>query len=212
MTAPLTVLVVDDHPVVRSGCRLLLQQLPLVTVHEAVDGESAYRSFTQHRPDMVVLDISLPDIGGLEVLRRIKSRDACAKVLIFTMRDDPVLGARLLQEGAMGYVTKSCAPGLLVEAVKRVAEGKPFISHDIAEAIALLNLNPRPDPLAALSPRDLELLRLIGGGVGLKDIAERLHLSYKTVANNVSLLKHKLKVSSTSDLVRIAINHGLCSF
>lgn len=208
---PLVVLIVDDHPVVRSGCRLLLEQVDGAQVHEAVDGETACSLYDQLKPDVVVLDLTLPGMGGLEVLKRLRSRDPHAKVVVFTMRDDSIYGAKALQDGALGYVTKQSAPDDLVTAVRRAAAGEPYLSRDIAEQIALANVRSGRGALDELSPRDIELLRLVSEGNSLKDIAVQLHISYKTVANNCSMLKSKLGARTQSDLVRIAIKHGLCT-
>lgn len=209
MDLNITVLLVDDHPIVRSGCRQMLNEVSKIKVHEAVNGDDAYRLYKRHRPDVVILDITLPGTGGLEVLKRIRAWDPKAQVIMFSMHEDPVFASRSLQDGALGYVTKHSAPDDLVTAVQHVARGQAYLSHDIAQQLALSNRRTGEGPLQDLSRRELELLRLFGEGYSLTQISEQLHVSYKTVANNCTQLKNKLGVSNTAELVRIAVLHGL---
>lgn len=209
MDSSITVLLVDDHPIVRSGCRLMLTEAGKIKVHEAVNGDDAYRLYQKYRPDVVILDITLPGTGGLEVLKRIRAWDSKARIIMFSMHEDPVFASRSLQDGALGYVTKHSAPDNLVTAVQHVARGQAYLSHDIAQQLALSNRRAGEGPLEDLSRRELELLRLLGEGYSLTQISNQLHVSYKTVANNCTQLKNKLGVSNTAELVRIAVLHGL---
>ncbi len=207
----ITILVVDDHPIVRSGCRQLIQQIPSTTVVEAETGEDGYRLFQEIYPDMVLLDITLPGIGGLEILRKMRANRENAKVLMFSMHEDPVFAARAMQAGARGYITKNNAADHLVEAVKKVLDGKTYLSPDTAQQLAMLNVGAETSQLSDLSRRELEILRLLGEGKSMTEIANLLGISYKTVANNLTQIKSKLSINKTAELMRFAISHGLSS-
>ncbi len=206
------VLLADDHAVVREGYRRLLERTDeIAVIAEAGSGEEAYRLFSEMAPDVVVLDINLPGIGGIEAARRILARDAQAKILMFSMHEDVVFPSRSLQTGARGYVTKSSAPEVLVEAVRLVAAGKLYISHDMAQELAIQMLPGNENPLQALSPREFEVFRLLVAGHPIGEIAKILSLSYKTVANHQSNIRQKLDVSNTAQVVRMALAHGMLS-
>ncbi|GLQ00047.1 MAG: response regulator transcription factor [Pseudomonadota bacterium] len=211
MKQALTILVVDDHPIVRAGCRQLIQQIPSATVLEAETGEEGYRLFQESQPDMVLLDITLPGVGGLEVLRRIRANREDAKVLMFSMHEDPVFASRAMQSGARGYITKNNAADHLVEAVNKVLDGKIYLSPDMAQQLAMLNIDAGTSALSDLSRRELEILRLLGEGKSMTEISEVLGISYKTVANNLTQIKSKLDISKTAELMRFAISHGISS-
>jgi DNA-binding NarL/FixJ family response regulator len=204
------VLLVDDHAVVRAGYRLLLQSAPDVeVVAEADSGELACRRFAELAPDVVIMDLSLPGIGGLEAIRRIVQRDAAAKVLVFSMHEETMFVEQALAAGARGYVTKSSAPRVLVAAVKEVAEGGRYLGGDIAERLAFERVRAGDTPLMELSTREFEIFCLLAEGVPSGDIARRLSLSQKTVANYGTQLKGKLNVGSVAELTRLAIRHGI---
>ena len=211
MKHSVTILVVDDHPIVRAGCRQLIQQIPSAKVVEAETGEEGYRLFQDIYPDMVLLDITLPGIGGLEVLRKMRANRENAKVLMFSMHEDPVFASRAMQAGAKGYITKNNAADYLVEAVEQVLEGKTYLSPDTAQQLAMLNIGAGTSQLSDLSRRELEILRLLGDGKSMTEMAEILGISYKTVANNLTQIKSKLDISKTAELMRFAISHGLSS-
>ncbi len=211
MKQAITILVIDDHPIVRAGCRQLIQQIPDAKVVEAETGEEGYQLFQQIYPDMVLLDITLPGIGGLEILRKIKANKADAKVLMFSMHEDPVFASRAMQTGAKGYITKNNAADHLVEAIQKVLDGKTYLSPDTAQQLAMLNIGAETSQLSDLSRRELEILRLLGEGKSMSEIAKVLGISYKTVANNLTQIKSKLDISKTAELMRFAIRHGLSS-
>jgi len=205
-----SVLLVDDHAVVREGYRRLLERTAdLVVVGEAASGEDAYRLFGELSPRVVVMDISLPGIGGIEAARRILARDPSARILMFSVHEDVVFSSRALQTGARGYVTKSSAPEVLVEAVRLVAAGKLYISHDMAQELAVQMVPGQHNPLYALSAREFEVFRLLVAGHRIEEIARILSLSTKTVANYQSSIRQKLDVSNTAQVVRIALSQGL---
>lgn len=209
MMPTVTILVVDDHPIVRAGCRQLIQQIPTAKVIEAETGEEGYRLFQENYPDMVLLDITLPGIGGLEVLRKMRANRENSKILMFSMHEDPVFASRAMQAGAKGYITKNNAADHLVEAVEKVLDGKTYLSPDMAQHLAMLNIGSETSTLSDLSRRELEILRLLGQGKSMSEISGVLGISYKTVANNLTQIKSKLDISKTAELMRFAISHGL---
>jgi len=206
----LHVVLADDHAVVREGYRRLLERTGDIEVlAEAGSGEEAYRLICDLKPDVAVLDISLPGLSGIEVVRRVIARNPDQKILVFSMHEDTVFSSRALQAGARGYVTKSAAPEVLVEAVRLVASGKLYISHEMAQELAVQMLPGREKPIDALSAREFEVFRLLVAGHSLQEISKILCLSYKTVANHQSSIRQKLDVNNTAQVVRIALNHGL---
>jgi two-component system, NarL family, invasion response regulator UvrY len=202
-------LIVDDHPVVRAGLRRLLAGDPETEVLEATDGKEALSVFRKERPCLVVLDLNLPSIGGLEVIARLKVAEPDARILVLSMHDDPIHVTRALQAGALGYVSKNAPADELLEAVRRVAGGHTYVEHEIAEELVFSHIRASSHPLQDMSSRDLEILRLLAGGRTLLQIADTLGLSYKTVANNCTQIKTKLGAAGTADLIRIAIRSGL---
>jgi two-component system, NarL family, invasion response regulator UvrY len=203
------VLIVDDHPIVRAGLRRLLAAEPDVEVRETADGREALSLYRERRPTLVILDLNLPGLGGLEVVGRLKAADAEARILVLSMHDDETHVTRALQAGAMGYVTKNADPEELLEAIARVAGGHTYIEREVAEALVLANLRASPHPLQDLSSRDLEILRLLAEGRSLPQIADTLGIGYKTAANNCTRIKVKLGAASIAELIRIAIRRGL---
>jgi two-component system invasion response regulator UvrY len=203
-------LLVDDHAILRAGLRQLLAlTVPLgaaATILEAGDGEQALLLARQERPDVVVLDLTLPGLGGIELLRRLLAQDAALRVLVLSMHAEPAYAARALQAGARGYVSKSAAPDEMLTALRRVAAGGRYVEAELAQALAVQGA---ADPLQALSERNLEMLRLLAEGRSLAEIAAALGLGYKTVANTLSQIKATLGVARTAELVRLAIAMGV---
>jgi two-component system invasion response regulator UvrY len=211
MSAPaIKVLLVDDHAVVRAGYRhLLARDQRIEVVGEAADAQSAYLSFCTLAPDVVVMDIALPGASGIEALRRILAREPDARVLIFSMYEDAIFPTRALQAGARGYLTKSSGPDMLVEAVLAVARGEKYLSRDVAQAVALRSQATQPEPAVVLSPREFEVLQMLARGETLAQIAMRLNLSEKTVANYQSSIKQKLGASNNIQILQKAAGLGL---
>jgi DNA-binding NarL/FixJ family response regulator len=209
-TTPLRVLLVDDHAVVRAGYRLLLQQEPGVeVVAEAESGEVACRCYADLDPDVVVMDLALPGMGGLEAIKRIRMRDADARILVFSMHEEPMFVERALAAGAAGYVTKRSAPEALVAALKQVAAGGRYLDRGLERRLAFERIRGLDSPLMQLSTREFEIFCLLAEGASSSDIARRLSLSPKTVANYSTQLKSKLNVSSAAEFARLAIRHGI---
>src|SRR3954466_13267288 len=211
MSSPgrMKILVVDDHPVVVSGFRSLFASDPSVSIDEAADEKSGHRAFLQKRPDVTIIDVNLPDLSGFELMRRIRKDDPSARIIMFSMNDDPAFVLRAVEAGAQGYVSKSDDPRLLVKAIRKVAAGENFITPHLAETVTFSSAAIRASPALQMTPRELEILRLLARGDKIVEIADALEISYKTVANTTSLLKQKLGAKSHSDLIRIAVEMGL---
>ena len=205
----ITVLLVDDHAVVREGYRRLLERdAALRVVGEAATMAEALQMDADLRPQIIVLDIAMPGVSGIELLRRLVARRPEARVLMFSMYQDGIYATHALKAGACGYLSKASAPDLLVSAVRAVAEGRRFISPDVQRAMTLQSSTA--EQLAnALSARELEVLRLLAQGFGIDEIALRLGLSPKTAANHQSSIKQKLGAGSALQLILIAQQFGL---
>ena len=201
-------LLVDDHAVVRAGLRRLLAALPGVEISEAAEGRAALAAVRAEQPDVVLLDLNLPGLGGLELLRRVLLEHPAARIMVLSMHAEALYAARAMQAGAMGYLSKNASPEELLEAIRRVAAGGRYIEGEIAQELAL-QAATTGNPAERLTNRDLEILRLLGSSQGLAQIAEALGVSYKTVANTCSGIKAKLGVTRTADLVRLSIEMGL---
>ena len=203
-------LLVDDHAVVREGYRRLLESRPdLTIVGEAATAREAFEQYRLLAPDVLVLDLGLPDMGGVELIRRLVQRDAGARILVFTMHREPIFATQALRAGALGYVTKSSPPDVMVGAVYQVAARRQVISPDIAPDLALALLGRSSEPLAELSPREFEILRLLLDGCSAEDIGTRLSITAKTVQNCHYQIKVKLGVRTDIELTRVALKLGL---
>ncbi len=205
------VLLVDDHAVVRTGFRLLLQSLAeICVVGEAESGEAACQRYLELTPDVVVMDLAMPGMGGLEALRRIRARHSQARVLALSAHDDPMHARRALREGALGFLSKRSAPEALVEAVTAVAAGRRYIDTSLAQKLALAEIEgaARP-PIEQLSEREFEVFIRLARGATVQKIAEDLKLSASTVGTHLYNIKQKLQVGNQSELTLLAIRHGL---
>lgn len=210
--APVGILLVDDHAVVREGYRRLIERHPpLHIVAEAGSGEEAYRLYTELAPDLVVMDITLPGASGIQTLQRILARDRDARVLVFTMHRDATFVEKALESGALGYVTKSSPPDLLVQAIRAVHARRQTLSPDVQDELAALRRagSAGRNALAALSAREFEILRMLVAARSREDIADTLHLSLKTVLNIHYQIKSKLGVSTDIELMHAARQLGL---
>jgi two-component system, NarL family, invasion response regulator UvrY len=203
------VLIVDDHRIVASGCRALFGDDPEIVILEASDAESGERAFVDEHPDVCVLDINLPTVSGFELARRILARDAGARIIIFSMNDDPIFAARAIEVGAKGYVSKTGDPCDLMEAVQEVGKGGTYLPPALARSIAFAGPAFAKSPLSKLTSREMEILRLLSVGKNLSEIAWLVHSSYKTVANTSSIMRQKLGVRTSAELVRLAIKSGV---
>lgn len=205
-TATIRILLVDDHAIVREGYRALLAKQPdMQVVAEATEGAEAYLRFKECTPNLVITDLSLPGISGLEVIARIKQRSADAKILVFSMHQNPEFALQATRAGALGYVTKSSPPEVLLRAIREVYTGHHFLSTDIAQTLALEKLGSERLALETLTVREFEILRLLVEAKSTEDIGQTLNISPKTVGNCHYLIKRKLGVASDIELMRLAI-------
>jgi two-component system, NarL family, invasion response regulator UvrY len=208
----ISVMLVDDHAVVRLGYRMLLGQSDdICVVHESERGEEACQAYWTAQPDVVVMDINLPGIGGLAAIRRICSRDGNAKILAFSIHDEQLYVIRALEAGAKGYITKSCAPELLLEAVMKVARGETYVEPGIAQRLVVQTATgaDAASALNSLSAREFDIFCLLANGYTTREVSEELCLGYKTVSNYISLLKNKLNVNTTAEMTRMAYQYGI---
>jgi two-component system invasion response regulator UvrY len=203
------VLIVDDHRIVASGCRALFADDPGIVILEAFDAESGERMFADEHPEVCVLDINLPTVSGFELARRMLVRDPSARIIMFSMNDDPIFAARAIEIGAKGYASKAGDPCDLVEAIHEVANGGTYLPPAIARSIAFAGPALAKSPLSKLTSREMEILRLLSAGKSLSEIAWLVHSSYKTVANTSSIMRQKLGVRTSAELVRLAIESSL---
>jgi two-component system invasion response regulator UvrY len=202
------ILLVDDHVIVRAGLRNLLAAVADARISEAATGRDALLQLRQDRPDLILLDLNLPGIGGLELLRRMLLEDKTLRILVLSMHAEPLYAARALELGARGYVSKNASAEELLTAVRRVADAGRYIENEIAQELALQSVSPGYG-LQDLTDRDLEIMRLLAEGMTLSEIADALGIGYKTVANACSNIKAKLGVTRTNDLVRLAMTLGV---
>ncbi len=200
----------DDHAVVRSGLgRLLEQNEGIQIVGEAESGEQAYQTFPEIRPDVLVMDMSMPGMGGLEAMRRILNRWPQARIIMFSMHENATFAIQSMTSGALGYVAKSGHAEDLVKAVREVAQGRSFLSSDMAQKVALQSLTGGDNPAQKLTSREFEVFRLLAEGMLVEEIALSLNIGHKTVANYQTSLKQKLGINSPVDLVRLALKYGV---
>jgi len=203
------ILLADDHAIVREGYRALLEKQGMRVVAEAADGAEAYRLYKETAPDLVIMDLAMPGQGGIEAIRHIRQRDGNARILAFTMHQNPAFAIQAFEAGARGYVTKSSPPEILLSAVRDVLQGRRALSPDIAHDLALTRLGDEAAAIDSLSPREFEILRMLLNGQSAEAIAETLHIAPKTVANCHYLIKGKLGVSSDIELMRLALRAGI---
>ncbi|RKZ98255.1 MAG: DNA-binding response regulator [Gammaproteobacteria bacterium] len=200
------IMLVDDHAIVREGYRSLLQKQDNMTVvADASDGAEAYLQYKEHQPDVTVMDISMQGQGGLEAISRIKQFDSTAKILVFSMHQNPSFAIQATRAGALGYVTKSSEPEVLIRAIYDVQQNKYTLSADIAQALALEKPGTDSNALDQLTVREFEILRLLVEAKSTKDISETLNISPKTVANVHYIIKKKLDVNNDIELTHLAI-------
>ena len=206
----LTVLLVDDHELVRAGFRRLLEDSDGISkILEASNGEEGTKQYRKHHPDVVVMDISMPGIGGLGAIEKIIAHDPKAKILVLSVYEDSIFVQQALQAGAKGFIPKRSAPEEMYKALYQVAKDQTYLSPIIAQKLAVMKLTGSEKILASLSQREFEIFRLLAEGKTVNEIAEIFNLSPKTIGTHHTNLKHKLKVSNSAELARLAIRHGL---
>jgi len=209
MAKKTTIVLVDDHAVVRAGVRRLLEQEPLFEViGEAESGEKAYQIFGELKPDVMVMDLSMPGMGGLESIRRILMRYEKAKILVLSMHEDLSFANQALKLGAKGYLTKNTLADDLVKSIETVTQGDVFLSDEIAKKMAMQSISGNQDPVHELSAREFEIFRLLAEGLDIDAIASTLNISSKTVSNYQTMIKQKLNINTPIELIRYAIKVG----
>ncbi len=201
-------LLIDDHSIVRAGLRRVLAAMPEFDILEAANGRDALALVRAERPEFVVLDLNLPGVGGFELLKRIVAEHPVCRVLVFTMQAEALYASRALQAGAQGYMSKNASPAELLTAIRRVAHGGRYIEGEIAQELALQTAG-NTQPWQMLTERDMEIVRLLGAGRTLAEIADTLGLGYKTIANTCTQIKSKLGVGRTADLIRLSSEIGV---
>ena len=210
MSKKVTIVLVDDHAVVRAGVRRLLEQEALFEViGEAENGEKAYQIFGELKPDVMVMDLSMPGMGGLEAIRRILMRHERARILVLTMHEDLSFANQALKLGAKGYLIKNTLGDDLVKSIQTVSRGEVFLSDEIAKKMAMQSISGDQDPIHELSAREFEIFRLLAEGLEIDAIAATLNISSKTVSNYQTMIKQKLNINTPVELIRYAIKAGV---
>ncbi len=205
-------MLVDDHAVVRAGYRVLLSQADHLEVAvEAESGEQACQFYVEHQPDVVVMDLSLPGIGGLAAIRRIRARDEGARILVFSIHDELAYVSRALEAGAKGYISKASAPDILLEAVLKIAEGGIYVEPELARRLEGQSApgEPQAESFGNLSAREFDVFCLLAQGHTTRQVADELCMGYKTAANYATAIRGKLGVSTTAEMARLAYQNGL---
>lgn len=203
------ILVIDDHPIVLQGCRRVLEDAGVEDITLASNLIDGFRAYRRNKPDVIIVDLVIKKdvLGGLSFIRRLRIHDKHTPILVITMHEDPMIASQALRLGASGYILKDTSSVDIINALQAVRQGKPFLSHAIASAIAVTETKGRTNPLNGMTLRELQTLELIAQGKQYAAIAEELHVSYKTIANTCSQIKTKLGVKSLPELMRIAIDY-----
>ena len=208
--SPINVMLVDDHAVVRMGFKMLLESASdIKVIAEAENGEAAIKSYMEHKPNVVVMDITMPGMGGLEAIERILAKDSSAKILVLSAHEDSVHPKRVLNAGAMGYLTKRSAAEELIKAIRLVASGKKYIEAGVAQQMAIQQLSGSQSPVDVLSEREFEVFMSLAKGKTTNEIAENLFLSPRTVGTHLYNIKQKLNAQNSAEIALIAMRSGL---
>ena len=209
-TNMISIMLVDDHAVVRMGFKLLLEGAQEISVvAEAESGEEAVRTFQAHNPDVLVMDISMPGIGGLEAIDRILAKVADQKILVLSGHEDVMHARRVLKAGAVGYLTKRSAADALIDAVKTVYRGKTYLEPQIAQELAVEQVSGNKDPVDSLSEKEFKVFISLAKGQSVQDIADVMCLSPRTIGTHLYNIKQKLGASNSAELAIIAMRSGL---
>jgi two-component system invasion response regulator UvrY len=204
------ILLVDDHAVVRMGFKMLIEaESDIKVIGEAESGEVAVKLFQELKPDIIVMDITMPGIGGLEAIDRIMAKDKNTKILVLSAHEDSVHPKRVLNAGAMGYLTKRSAAEELIKAIKSIHQGKRYLEPNIAQQMAITQLSGETNPVEILSDREFEVFMALAKGKSTNDIADTLCLSPRTVGTHLYNIKQKLNANNSAEIALIAIRCGL---
>lgn len=210
MSEPIKVLLVDDHAVVRMGFKMLLESASdIKVVAEAENGEQGVKLYMEHHPDVVVMDVTMPGIGGLEAIERIMAKDSSARILVLSAHEDSVHPKRVLNAGAMGYLTKRSAAEELIKAIRTVAGRKMYLEANIAQQMAIQQISGETNPVDVLSDREFEVFMALAKGKTTNDIADTLCLSPRTVGTHLYNIKQKLNANNSAEIALIAMRSGL---
>jgi two-component system invasion response regulator UvrY len=201
------VLIIDDHPIILEGCRRLLKDMGIDDISESLSLADGFRLYRKERPDVVIVDLSMQagQLSGLDFIRRLRRHDKATALMVLSMHSDDTVVRRAIESGANAYVLKDTSAEEFEKAFKRVSSGERYLSHDLASQIVFHKTGAAASPLDSMSLRELQTLSLIAEGKRYDDIAEDLHVSYKTVVNTAASLKRKLDAKTMSELLRIAI-------
>jgi two-component system invasion response regulator UvrY len=204
------ILLADDHVVVRAGYRRLLENTQAIEViAEVASGEDAYSRYCELQPDVVVMDLTMPGMGGLEASRRILVHDNNAKILVFSVHENEVMLNRALDLGVLGYISKRSASQVMIEAVRQVAAGEMYVGQEMMSFLVKRKTSPDHDIVSSLSSREFEVFRLLADGKSVNEVAHLLNLSPKTVGHHMTSIKSKLGIANIADLTRLAIRLGI---
>ena len=210
MSGLINVMLVDDHAVVRMGFKMLLESASdIKVIAEAENGEQAVKQFAEHHPDVVVMDITMPGIGGLEAIERIMAKDNSARILVLSAHEDSVHPKRVLSAGAMGYLTKRSAAEELIKAIRTVASRKRYLEASVAQQMAIQQLSGETNPVDILSDREFEVFIALAKGKTTNEIADTLCLSPRTVGTHLYNIKQKLNAGNSAEIALIAMRSGL---
>ncbi len=203
------ILVIDDHPIVLQGCRRVLEDAGISDIILASNLIEGFRAYRVEHPDVIIIDLAIKKAAlvGLTFIRRLRLHDKRTPILVLTMHEDPIIASQALRLGANGYILKDTSSVDILAALQSVRQGKPFLSHAIASAVAVMETKGRPNPLNGMTLRELQTLELIASGKQYAAIADELNVSYKTIANTCSQIKTKLGVKSLPELMRMAIDN-----
>lgn len=206
----INVMLVDDHAVVRMGFKMLLElDADIKVVAEAESGEQSIQRYMEFKPHVVVMDITMPGMGGLEAIERILAKDSAAKILVLSAHEDSVHPKRVLNAGAMGYLTKRSAAEELIKAIRTIANGKKYLEASVAQQMAIQQLTGEQNPVDVLSPREFEVFMALAKGKTTNEIAETLFLSPRTVGTHLYNIKQKLNANNSAEIALIAMRSGL---
>ncbi len=210
MSEPVNVMLVDDHAVVRMGFKMLLESASDIRViAEAENGEQAVKLYMEHKPDVVVMDITMPGIGGIEAIDRIMAKDSSARILVLSAHEDSVHPKRVLNAGALGYLTKRSAAEELIKAIRTVALRKMYLEASVAQQMAIQQLSGATNPVDVLSDREFEVFMSLAKGKTTNEIADTLCLSPRTVGTHLYNIKQKLNANNSAEIALIAMRAGL---
>lgn len=206
----ISIMLVDDHAVVRMGFKMLLESdADIKVVAEAENGETAIKHYVEHKPNVVVMDITMPGMGGIEAIERILAKDSNARILVLSAHEDSVHPKRVLNAGAMGYLTKRSAAEELIKAIRTIATGKKYIEASVAQQMAIQQLSGEQSPVDVLSEREFEVFMSLARGKTTNEIAESLFLSPRTVGTHLYNIKQKLNANNSAEIALIAMRSGL---